>query len=762
MEFEPSVAVWKSRGAQEKVLDVSTVNGKDGSKLLLISTHNEVLEYCTQARKCVNHWTFKAGSANALRMGAVRHPLSQVFFGVRGGAKKQQSALVSWRSSDLDVAKWKHATLPDKSGVHSLLVHPQLSEECVVVFQNGKFALYGEGLSRELEASDAHVADGLDETVDGEVVWASLAANHRNPMKGSLFLSMVLKTNKIHELVIYQLAGKKDRKEELSASLVARRALDSEADATVTACAFHAETCAYSVIWSTGAWQMLLFAHDPISQQVEFVTTKAVASLQASAPASGNKKRKLNQPTSSDYVACGVGSFSYMVVANAASPCQLSGWDTKFGVQVASAEIDLTAEGANTAAATGKLLSLTSSLNGEVVVAVFESAVFLLPVKNKHSTLASVLGASASSTSLVPPAQPNASTKWSEQLTASNENQDAATWEQQVCSDHAKEQALITALATATTSAQFTKKFQEATKNTTELSYRVLMAATRRCVESPDLELWGPLKTLLSTKRISARAVPTLLPTLMKHHQFELLEVAIEHLADIDERSVVRLLQYFVRKNENQELSAYAAGKAGKDTVGSKRKAATALPAGVSSCERFLVALLALPTNNVFLHHAIRDLSLEEVLFLLAISKKYFFALTMADDNSAQDSGNKKTASKKTKNQAAAPDASTAQLAALLQQSDNTFFFGRRPSSLQFSNWICALLDGHFAQLVLAASKNTAVAASLQRLDELVRLQLEACAQFQHVHGVLGNFLSGVKLPQAHGIPDYSIEELLT
>jgi hypothetical protein len=91
---------------------------------------------------------------------------------------------------------------------------------------------------------------------------------------------------------------------------------------------------------------------------------------------------------------------------------------------------------------------------------------------------------------------------------------------------------------------------------------------------------------------------------------------------------------------------------------------------------------------------------------------------------------------------------------------DVSAFFTPLPSATQFCGWICALLDAHVSQLVLTASKETKVAAALEQLDAIVQTQLASCDRFEGVQSVLGNFLSGVKLPQAHGIPDYSIEEL--
>ncbi|TYZ64600.1 hypothetical protein PybrP1_008236 [[Pythium] brassicae (nom. inval.)] len=799
MEFEPSVVVWRGRGGSA-ALDVSAANGKEGSKLVLVTTREEVLEYCTQSRSCVHHWTFRAGSSVALRVGAVRNPNSHVLFGVRGAKKANQpETLVAWRNSDLEVAKWKSAPLAEKSAVVGLYVHPQLTEEVVVVFENGRFAVYDEDLAKLLDTSDA-LANGFDDAaVDGHVVYAALASDHRNPVRGALFLSLLLKskvsTGAPYELVIYQVFTKKDRKDaRVAATLVMRHPValqdtGAKAGAEVASAAFHADTFAFSFVWSTGEWQMVAFTHDAVGNALEWTSSQTVTSFSAdyTVPASltpTNKKRKLAHGAASaaGLKICGVGHFSYLVVSSASNPRVLAGWDSKFGVQVAAAEIDFSSPETESgdakpaaAASAGALLKLVSSPNGEVVVAAYEHAVFFVNVKNKHSTLASVLGAAASSAvKSAAPGLPNSAINWADVAAKPVAPGD---WTAQLCSESAAEQQFISDLSDASvtaTAAQFSKKFDEALKALRarggELSYRFLVAVTKRCVESAVLGLWAPLRAMIASKRISARAVPALLPTLMKHRQYALLELAILHLTDIDERSIVRLLKFFIRKSEDKALVAYASGAGSPTAAGSKRKqSGAASAAAVSASERFLVALLALPTNSVFLHHAIRELQLDDALLLLAVCKKFLCALTISAleseaDASAAAGARKKKSPKKANGVAPSPSPSPSSpsLYALVTASAReTLYFTTLPTALQFAVWICALIDGHFAQLVLAASKNATVASGLQRLDALVQKQLESCEQFEGVQSVLSNFLSGVKLPQAHGIPDYSIEELL-
>lgn len=801
MEFEPSVAVWRGRGGAAAALDVSAVNGKDGSKLLLVTTREAVLEYCTQARACVHHWTFRAGSSAALRLGAVRNPQSHVLFGVRGAKKANQpETIVAWRNSDLEVAKWKSAALAEKSAVAGLYVHPQLTEEVVVIFENGSFAVYDEDLVKLLDAGDAP----LETPLDGHVVFAALASDHRNPVRGALFLSLLLKSKNAatYELVIYQVFTKKDRKDaRVAAALALRQAVEfpeggAKAGAEIASAAFHADTFSFSFVWTTGEWQMVALQHDAVNNTLEWTSSQTVASFSAeyTVPASltpTNKKRKLAQGAGTTAAAaagikvCSVGNFSYLVVSNASNPKALAGWDAKFGVQVATTEIDFSSpetEGSDAppaaTASAGNLLKLVSSLNGEVVVAAYEHAVFFVNVKNKHSTLASVLGASSSSSAATTsgaPGLPNSSINWAEVAT---KQVAASDWTAQLCSESAAEQQFISDLSDASvtaTAAQFNKKFDEALKKLRssgggELSYRFLIAVTKRCVASDKLALWGPLKIMIESKRISARAVPALLPTLMKHSQFELLELAILHLTDIDERSIVRLLKFFIRKSEDKQLVAYVSGGSPKAAGNKRKKPSPSDPEAVlSASERFIVAVLGLPTNNVFLHHAIRELQLDDALLLLAICKKFFFAMTLAHEEDAESlsstgsSSSKKKSPKKVNGvvPSSSSTSSSSFHALVTASARETLYFTPLPSAFQFAAWICALIDGHFAQLVLAASKDAKVASGLQNLDALVHKQLASCEQFEGVQSVLGNFLSGVKLPQAHGIPDYSIEELL-
>lgn len=788
MDFEPSIAVWAGR-AKDALLGVSVAPVKDGSKLVLITTRDEVLEFSSSAaRKCVNHWTFKAGSQLALRVPAVRNPQSQVLFGVRGGGSGKNAAresLVSWSNTDLEVAKWKSTPLSnsDSSDVHSLFVHPKLAREVVVLHADGSFAGYNADLVQVLDSKQTQLAASVDERDEADkttVVWASLANNQGGATKGSLFLSMLLQSkDKSYELEVYQISSAPGRQDgqPLSCTLQVRVPVaNANSEATITSGAFHGENFSYSIVWSTGEWQIVTLEHDAVTKTLEYVSTQQKSSF-GSAPSTpaaspgGNKKRKLAAKAaspSSVFKATAIGNVCNLVVANASTPQALTGWDTKFGVQVASTSVDLTSDDASVdLSKPGKLVGVVSPVLGEVVAVAYERAVFLIKVKSKSSTLASVLGAAAkdkTTLAITTPAQPNASTEWVNVVAA--DEIDSESWTQKVCSDDATEQQLIAELTDAVatrTHAQFTKKFNEATKKLrkagAELSYRFILSVTKRCVDSAaELTPWEPLKTLISSKRISARAVPSLLPVLMKHRQYELLELAILHFTDVDERSVVRLLKFFIRQSQDKALLQYVAGTRGAKPAGKRTKAAAKdNTAEVSACERFVVALLALPTNTVFLHRAIQSLELSEVLFLLAVCNKFVYALLATPSSAAAASVETPSKKRKTSKAAAASD-ETSPLFALVHNT--SLYLTALPTCNQFCTWISAMLDAHVTPLIVAASADAKLAASLEQLETVVRGHLQSCEQYETVQSVLGNFLSSVKMPAAHGISEYSIEEL--
>ncbi|CAI5734994.1 unnamed protein product [Hyaloperonospora brassicae] len=549
--------------------------------------------------------------------------------------------------------------------------------------------------------------------------------------------------------------------------------------------AFHPETFSYSLVGQSGSWHTLRFARDAVTSSVTLVASHPMpnlASAEADSDVPLHKKRKLQaaSKTGSGYLVSGIGHVTYLVSLSLDAPSTITAWDSKFAVPVSKTEVSLTAKndsengvvvGRSSKDGVGSPVQIVNVGSGDVVVVVYERGVFLIHVRNKNSTLASVLGAMASSSgaafdTLTPPALPDSSVEW-ETLASSSISNDTLvveSWQSKLCSADDRERQLIADLSdprVTPSAAEFIERLDKALeKQKSELtpgkdkpealSFRLVQAVTRRCLDSADLGLWAPLHKMLLTDRLSARAEPTLLPTLMKHNQFALLECAIVHLIDIDERSLVRLLKYFIRKSSESSFIQFV-----EQQVQAQPEQSDAVDAAVA-CERFAVALLGLPTNDVFLHRAIRELQLEEVLLVLAMCKKLLLVHTTGTDtdDEAPVKPSKTTPATRPKRGRTSADK------ALAVRPTTAQCFTPLPSASRCCVWICALLDAHLSALVQRASQNTDVSRTLQQLDDLVQLLICTNAQYESVQGVLSNFLSGVQLPQAPGLADYSIEEL--
>ncbi|KAG1702514.1 hypothetical protein DVH05_009464 [Phytophthora capsici] len=812
MELDQATSLWRGRAADAALLGVSSAIAKDGNRLVLLTSAEDVREINASTRKCVNHWTFRSGSVHALRVPASRHPHSRVFYGVCGApgvsaskmarqVRRQEAnktaalpaneGLAAWRDTDLDVATWSRAPLQSNSKAFALLVHSKLKEEILVVFQDGSFAIYDEDLGRVLHSDDAKdVATVEEEDEDEEdqeesVVWANLETDSRSTVKGDLFLSIMMqkvnqKGEKQFELLVYQVAipnMSRRRGGILSAVLLARRRVSFPNNEMLSACAYHAETFSYSFVGCSGSWQTLRFSRDALTNALTLVASQQMPNLtsaEADSTIPVHKKRKLQaaNTATNGYLVSGVGNFTYLISLPLDNSQKFTGWDSKFAVPVSSTKISLDTDkdsegevvvGRSSKDGIGKPVQLVSAGTGDAVLAAYERGAFIIPVKNKNSTLASVLGATVSSSSADysnAPALPDSSTHW-ERVTATssvnNDTLDAETWKANMCSDDDRERQLIAdlldPLVTPTASA-FTSRLDNAleTKRNKRkadnesgevISYRLLQAVTRRCLNSTELGLWGPLEMMLRTRRLSARAEPTLLPTLMKHNQFALLEVAILDLIDIDERSIVRLLKYFIRKSSTSALTDYVENVVEMETKYTRKVK------NEEACQRYAFALLRLPTNSVFLHRAVRELEVEEVLLVLGMCKW----LQLIDITAMKQKPKRVKAYKgKAKNK------KIVRKPGGVRKED--LRFTPLPSSSSCCAWICALLDAHLSALVQRASQDPEISRVLHQLDELVQMQLRACAQYEKVHGVLRNFLSGVQLPCATGLPDYSIEEL--
>ncbi|KAI9908747.1 hypothetical protein PsorP6_016252 [Peronosclerospora sorghi] len=799
MELDQCIPLWRGRASEASVIGASSCVSRDGNRLVLLTSSKDVREICARTRKCVHHWTFGRDSSHALHVAAVRHPHSRVLYGICGSpgvsaskkarqARRQEARKTSvlpanegitvWQDTDVDVASWKRVALQSTAKVFALLAHVKLKEEVVVVFQDGSFATYDSELKRGVQrddgkesgrnASRVEEGDGTNERM--HVLWAFLETNSPSSLKGALFLSMLVqktgqKVKHDVELWVYQMTIPTVTRRMggvLSVDLRVRHRISWPDDQEISACAFHPETFSYSLVGRLGYWYSLRFARDALTNKVTLAASQHMPNLALSNTVSKmpvHKKRKLQAESnmSSGHLVSGVGHASFLVALELDAPLTLTVWDSNFAVPVSKAEISLPTEKEHEESVllrcsinhgVGKAVQFVQVGAGDAIIVVFERAVFLLHVRNKHSSLASVLGATAFTDGprSESTAMPDSSVPWEDVIARGSEMLDAETWKSTMCREDDRERQLIADLLdpqVTATSEEFQNRLAQALNDqkrqrktgpdeNAELSYRLCKAVIRRCLESSDLGLWAPLEKMIRTKRVSARAEPTLLPLLMQQNQVALLECAIAHLMDIDELSIVRLLKYFVRQSTNSVLLKFVTQQVTTTTSETSR-----VDAAIAALDRYTRSLLSLPVNRIFLHRAVRELALEEVLLVLAMCKKLLLVHLTGDNDAAN-----------AKDDEALPNGKNASKKASV------------PSASQCCTWISVLLDAHVAALVHRASQHAPVARALHELDTLVQMVLRTHVLYESVHGVLSNFLSGLELPQAPGLPDYCVEEL--
>ncbi|KDO16258.1 hypothetical protein SPRG_18208, partial [Saprolegnia parasitica CBS 223.65] len=134
-----------------------------------------------------------------------------------------------------------------------------------------------------------------------------------------------------------------------------------------------------------------------------------------------------------------------------------------------------------------------------------------------------------------------------------------------------------------------------------------------RCVSSASLGLWRELRVLIRSRHLCSRTLPSLIPTLLAHKQWGLLDTSLRCLADIDEATSIRIIKFVLRHANAASVARYE--KLTKD-------ASVTTPAQL--VDHFLHLVVVLPKTDVFLQNAMATLTLPDVLALLALLKKWY------------------------------------------------------------------------------------------------------------------------------------------
>ncbi|EQC38997.1 hypothetical protein SDRG_03950 [Saprolegnia diclina VS20] len=651
---------WSSRGAST-VVGATYLHGTSGQ--LLVTASDQVVRcntamYASGVALQLQSWDFRPDSAQAITVPAVKHGKKYIYYAVRGKAKTE---LISWAAETTKL----DASLPSVGlpfPVHQLFTHPRL-DGVILVTVGGSIHLYNGALSTLVAAP----AKAKGKAKKLTTVFASVDAD----AAGQLYMALLTKAE-TYNVCIYTLDTTTNK-----AVLHRKDTLSSTDD--LTSGAFHAKDASLSLLWASGLWQS--------------VSADGVKDLTSLAVTDGKKRRKVSAVA---YQTCEAAPHTVAI----ASTSDVRLWDSKYGVCLSTHPLAANSH--------GNLLRVFAFPVHSLAL-VYEKAVLFTAFHARPSTLATVLGKGAApmttSTVListkvdnkdVPSVVPALEVEtWPAQMLVGNDAQ------KEVLEQLTNESVTPTRDAFAAVFDKYVFKHGKSNKVRGVLSPLFVTQVAARCIASASLGLWRELRVLIRSRHLCSRSLPALIPTLLAHKQWGLLDTSLRCLADIDEATSIRIVKFVLRHATTASVERYE--KLTKD-------ASVKTPAQL--VDHFVHLVVILPKTDVFLQNAMATLTLPDVLALLALLKKWYVR-------------------------------KDADLTAVIE-------------------WMSLLVDVHFTRLVLESDTHQdAINRVVGETQALVAQHLDTCTFMADVHGELDQLLSGARLPQTGTVPDYSVETVV-
>ncbi|KAF0698681.1 Aste57867_10722 [Aphanomyces stellatus] len=582
-------AAWTSRGAS-RVLGAQAC--ADTSGHVLLTTTDQVLLINTAKASQLHSWEFRADSAQALTLAAVKHPKKDRYYAVRGKAKNE---VVAWSTDTERLHALTGVKLPRGSAAAAAVLVDAHLDGCLVVGASGAVYL----IADDNTASPRALVDATD---GATVVWAHLSSDATH----QLSLVFIAKDDSNAYEVIGLTLSQEHDKAPLEVVASTRRALASPADGAVLTTAVP-QAQGLALFWSTGDWQSLA----PDADDAKHVTTLALTNDHDDSKPKDAKRRKVTATTTFR-----VAALSPKSIAVAAGKT-LRVWSSQYGVLLA------------TYALSHDIASLVDVLfhpKTNAVALVTDAAVHVSAISPPAATLASVLGKGLqqqSSMASPPLALSTFLPTNATEVTQVVGHLDMTSWEATMLAGNDEQLNVLRTLTSAAltpTKDAFTKVFygyiyfKTKRKLRAVFSPQFVVQVAKRCVES-DLGLWHELSLLVQTKHLCSRSIPALVPTAMAAKQFGVLQDCLLHLSDVDEAMTIRIVKFILRHATPASVAAFQAQ-------------APAVAADVTTparfVEHFLNLLVALPRADVFLQNAMQELKLAEVLAILVCLKKWY------------------------------------------------------------------------------------------------------------------------------------------
>ncbi|XP_022084881.1 nucleolar protein 11-like isoform X2 [Acanthaster planci] len=259
------------------------------------------------------------------------------------------------------------------------------------------------------------------------------------------------------------------------------------------------------------------------------------------------------------------------------------------------------------------------------------------------------------------------------------------------------------------------KAFLEKSQTDLDLPSRTLLASlilnniTDRNKDETKKHFW-PKKSLLriiEECNVAASSCPSFLLSAIEMRDLEVVKSCVEHMQDIPDNILTKVLQFFIRHIQGTSNGSQ------ESTGTSSPETSTACPVS-TACAQCLNKALCCPFNDTFIVDSLRQFSFDEALVLL----RYLHFLLSTMPASVQD--------------------------------DST------PTLNIVADWISALLDAHFTQLILSPEARVLLA----ELAQSVQMQESFYTELEAVKTILQSFKDSVLVPVKQTSGSYSIEVL--
>eukprot|EP01116_Phalansterium_solitarium_P011602 TRINITY_DN27337_c0_g1_i1.p1 TRINITY_DN27337_c0_g1~~TRINITY_DN27337_c0_g1_i1.p1 ORF type:complete len:689 (+),score=265.10 TRINITY_DN27337_c0_g1_i1:53-2119(+) len=612
---------------------------------------------------------------------------------------QDNKTVCTWGETSQDLGAMTKKTLA--KAIHAIFA---LAGRALVVFTDGTVAVLDKTLAEQSHTKKAA----------GTVEWSDVVVRP----DGSTLVLQISKDHTLHLLSVHEGDVQPRGAHKLS---------PPTPDATLLTASFETTSRLLSLVWSDGTWQVLELT--PQHLLGESSVPPQTIGVRLSAFKLPTKKQKKTRTVQS----FAFGPSRVVLVGPKAGDDDTTAyavtlWDMVYGTVQSAHDVE--------PVDASLLLQVYGSLSSHHLYLVFASSVLVCQMYAPPSSLASVLGKMASTGPLIdapraPPAATSVNLRaaldeiYSEKPAPSGETRSVAAmlsedlaYPESVRQENAEEETVLRSLNAAAATEDgllpdwdaFLQRRTPA-KGVSTVSSAFVSRAAERCISR---RFWRLIKSLLERKLLSLQMAPELMTSIMEHTRLELLEEALRSLPDLSARELARALKFVISVVDRPALRTYVEGR---------------VPEGLApvdddvAIELFITRIIAVPVNDLDLQQVLKGLTLEEALAMLRYTDRWFRLL--CDES----------------------------LPSLKERYGGK---GSVPSLAGVTFWMCALIDAHFAELVLSPECHPL----LEGIQRRAQRQIKACEKLEGLAGYLVQFKDKNPLPEQQ-LLDYSIQVLV-